>query len=75
MSAPTLTARQQEILELMAEGLTRPQIATRLWLGVHTVATHQRRVYARLGVHTGPAAVAAGYRTGLLAVEPAATPS
>lgn len=66
MTAPVLTARQHEILALMAEGLTAPEIAARMWLGYHTVRTHQRRLYARLGAHTGPAAVAAGYRLGLL---------
>lgn len=69
-----LTPRQQQILELMARGLTRPQIAASLWLSPGTVSTHQRLIYARLQVHTGLAAVAAGYRAGLL-VEPATTTS
>lgn len=69
-----LTPRQQQVLELMAAGLTRPQIAERLYLGTTTIASHQRAVYAHLGVHTGPAAVAAAYRTGLLQ-EPATTSS
>lgn len=73
-TAPALTPRQQQILELMAEGLTRPQIAARLVLGAGTVASHQRAVYAFLGVHTGHAAVAAGYAAGLLH-EPATTRS
>lgn len=66
MTAPILTARQLQILELMAEGLTRPQIAARLVLGTGTVASHQRAVYAVLGVHKAHAAVAAGYQQGLL---------
>lgn len=74
MTAPGLTARQLQILELMAQGLTRSQIAEWLVVGVETVASHQHAVYARLGVHNGPAAVAAGYRTGLLN-EPAITGS
>lgn len=73
-TAPVLTARQQQILELMADGLTRPQIAERLWLGVETIRSHQRAVYARLGVRSGHAAVAAGYAAGLLH-EPATTSS
>ena len=68
--APCLTPRQLQILELMAQGLTRPQIAERLWLSAETVATHQQAVYARLGVHTGPAAVAAGYAACLLKDQP-----
>lgn len=70
MTGRVLTPRQLQILELMAEGLTRPQIAERLWLGIDTVGTHVRSIYAHLGVHSGPAAVAAGYQTGLLS-EPA----
>lgn len=66
MTAPVLTRRQAEILALMAEGLSAPQIAARLWLEYNTVRTHQRRLYARLDAHTGPGAVAAGYRLGLL---------
>lgn len=65
-AAPSLTARQQEVLELMAQGLTRSQIAEWLVVGVETVASHQHAVYARLGVHTAHGAVAAGYRAGLL---------
>lgn len=66
MTGRVLTPRQLQVLALMAEGLTRPQIAARLWLGTATVKTHQRAVYAHFGVRNGPAAVAAGFRTGLL---------
>lgn len=67
-----LTPRQQQILELLAQGLTRSEIAAELWVSSGTVSTHQRLIYARLGVHNAHGAVAAGYQTGLLG-EPATT--
>jgi DNA-binding NarL/FixJ family response regulator len=63
---PALTARQHEILTLMARGLSRTDIAARLELSAGTVSAHQRVMYAHLGVRSGPAAVAAGFRAGLL---------
>ncbi|WP_243639071.1 helix-turn-helix domain-containing protein [Streptacidiphilus pinicola] len=63
---PVLTPRQHEILTLMARGLTTPEIAGELVLGRDTVRTHQQGIYRTLDVHTAPAAVAAGYRVGLL---------
>jgi DNA-binding NarL/FixJ family response regulator len=45
-----LTPRQEEILELVDEGLTNAQIARRLWLSESTVKQHLRKVYQTLGV-------------------------
>ena len=45
-----LTARQVEVLELLAEGLTNAEIADRLVLSVRTVDTHVAAVLAKLGV-------------------------
>jgi DNA-binding CsgD family transcriptional regulator len=55
---PRLTAREREILDLVAEGRTNAQIAERLWLSLGTVRKHLDHVYAKLGVHTRTAAVA-----------------
>ena len=46
----TLTSRQQEILGLVAEGLTNGQIAKRLYLSEFTLKQHLRRTYKLLGV-------------------------
>jgi DNA-binding NarL/FixJ family response regulator len=43
-----LTAREREVLGLMAEGLTNPAIATRLQLTAKTVETHVRSIFQRL---------------------------
>jgi DNA-binding CsgD family transcriptional regulator len=46
----TLTATEQDIVELAAQGLTNKQIARRLSIAVHTVEVHLSRAYAKLGV-------------------------
>jgi two-component system, NarL family, nitrate/nitrite response regulator NarL len=63
---PLLTAREHEVLGLMAEGLSGPQIAQRLIVAPTTVKTHQARLYEKLGVSDRAAAVAVAMRRGLL---------
>jgi DNA-binding CsgD family transcriptional regulator len=53
---PQLTAREREILELVAEGRTNGEIAERLWISPGTVRKHLENLYAKLGVHTRTAA-------------------
>jgi DNA-binding CsgD family transcriptional regulator len=55
---PQLTAREREILDLVAEGRTNAEIAKRLWVSRGTVRKHLDNVYAKLGVHTRTAASA-----------------
>jgi DNA-binding NarL/FixJ family response regulator len=50
-----LTAREREVLGLMAEGLTDRGIAERLYLTPNTVETHIRHVIAKLGLPATPA--------------------
>jgi two-component system nitrate/nitrite response regulator NarL len=63
---PVLTAREREVLTLMADGLSGPQIAERLIVALPTVKTHQARLYEKLGVSERAAAVAEAMRRGLL---------
>jgi len=60
---PRLTAREREVLALVAEGNTNAEIARCLWLSEGTVRKHLENVFTKLGVHTRTAAVAA-MRTG-----------
>ena len=53
-----LTAREAEVLELVAAGLTNAAIAERLWISPGTVKKHLDNVYAKLGVANRAAAVA-----------------
>jgi len=61
-----LTARQREILRMVALGLENKQIARRLGIGVHTVKTHVSRIIRKLGVHTRTEAAVIATRRGLV---------
>ena len=52
-----LTERELEIATLVAEGYLNKQIATQLHISEWTVATHLRRIFAKLGVGTRAAMV------------------
>ncbi len=64
--AEPLSARELEILPLIADGLTNLEIASRLYLSLHTVKTHARNIYAKLGVSSRTQAAARGRLLGLL---------
>ena len=49
-STPVLTRREKEIIQLLYEGLTGPQIAERLFLSPYTVETHRKNLLQKLNV-------------------------
>ena len=59
--------RELEVLQLIAEGLTNPEIATRLFLSLNTVKVHTRNIYGKLDAHTRTQAVAKASALGILA--------
>jgi DNA-binding NarL/FixJ family response regulator len=61
-----LTAREREVLGLIALGLTNDDVARHLVLGMTTVKTHVTRILMKLGVHDRAQAVAAAYQLGLV---------
>lgn len=65
-SGPTLSAREREILAMIAEGGSIPMIAKTLFLAPSTIKTHVQRLYEKLGVGDRAAAVAEAMRRGLL---------
>jgi DNA-binding NarL/FixJ family response regulator len=65
-SAPELTAREVEVLTLIAKGFRLPEIAKLLEISAHTVTTHVRRIYRKLEVDSRGAAVYEAVSRGLL---------
>jgi DNA-binding NarL/FixJ family response regulator len=61
-----LSARELEVLSLVARGSTNREAAERLFLSEATVKTHLLHIYAKLGVNDRAAAVATAYERGLL---------
>lgn len=64
--ADTLSLREIEVLQLVAEGLSNQQISERLFLSQATVKSHLVHVYAKLGVDSRTAAVAMATGRGLI---------
>jgi DNA-binding NarL/FixJ family response regulator len=63
---PELTAREVEVLGLVARGLSNADIGRELFIGEATVKTHLLRAFAKLGVTDRTAAVTAAYASGLI---------
>ena len=61
-----LTPRQQEVLELLADGMSTTGIAQKLFLSEQTVRNHVREILRRLGASSRLAAVATARRLGLI---------
>jgi len=64
--AADLTSREQQVLELLSEGQTMRQIATRLSISPRTVETHVAKLYRKLGVRTRVQAVSRAATLGLV---------
>jgi len=61
-----LSEREQEVLALIAEGLSNAEIAQRLYIALGTVKRHINNIYGKMGVSSRTQAIAKASRTGLL---------
>ena len=65
-TADVLTAREAEVLRLVAQGLSNRQIGERLFISAKTVSVHISNLLAKLGVSGRAEAVAVAHHRGLL---------
>ena len=63
-----LTAREMEVIQLMAQGLANKQIALSLHISEHTVKFHLSSLYAKLGISSRTEAVKRGIELGLISL-------
>ncbi len=66
---PVLSAREHEVLQLVAEGATSHEIAVELFLSERTVASHRRHLSEKLGIHSVAGLTKYAIRHGLTTVE------
>jgi DNA-binding NarL/FixJ family response regulator len=69
-TADVLTAREREVLQLLAEGWSTKQIASHLHISVKTVETHRRRIMEKLGLRSIAELTKYAIREGLTSLEP-----
>jgi DNA-binding NarL/FixJ family response regulator len=65
-----LSPREREVLTMLAEGMATQDIATTLFLSLHTVRNHVRNILTKLGAHSKLEAVAIAAREGLVDLTP-----
>ena len=66
---PTLTLREWQVLELVAEGMRNKEIAVALGISGDTVGMHVKNLYSKLDVHDRTAAVAKAIRRGIIRIQ------
>ncbi len=66
-SGDVLTAREKDVLVLLAKGLTSKKISEELYVSTHTVDTHRKNILSKLGVNNSAELVQYALRNGLIA--------
>jgi len=62
----SLTARERDVLHRLSLGDTSREIAVRLGIREHTVRTHRKHLYLKMGAHRNSDAVRIGFERGIL---------
>ena len=65
---PTLTARETQVLELIAHGMRNKEIAASLGISEETAQVHVKHILAKLNVHDRTLAIIVGLRRGVIHV-------
>ena len=66
---PSLSQRERQVLELVAEGMRNKEIAAALGISTDTTGMHVKNIYTKLNVHDRTAAVAKAIRRGIIRIE------
>lgn len=66
---PSLSLRERQVLELVAEGMRNKEIASALGISVDTTGMHVKNIYTKLDVHDRTAAVAKAIRRGIIRIQ------
>ena len=68
-AGPDLTEREQQVLRLIARGLTNQELCDHLWLSMPTVKTHVSHLLSKTGSRDRVQLVLLALRTGLVSME------
>ena len=63
---PVITRREKEILALIADGMTNPQIAEKLFISLNTVDTHRKNLLAKFETNNSAALIKLATKAGLI---------
>jgi LuxR family transcriptional regulator, maltose regulon positive regulatory protein len=63
-----LSEREMDVLRLLAEGLSRQEMSDKLFVSLHTVKTHLRNIYSKLGIHNRLQAINMAQSLGILEI-------
>lgn len=65
-NTPVLSTREKEVLLLIADGLTNPQIAAKLFLSLHTVDSHRKNLLTKFAVNNTASLIKLAAKNGML---------
>jgi len=69
-AVPVISAREEEVLQLFADGLSLPEVAAQLFISVKTVKNHLASIYAKLDARDRTQAVLRAVRMGIIRLSP-----